>query len=377
MIPSTYDIAARVKSTPIAIAARDDFHLTPAPTSSDARALLARPSVTPYCIDPISGDVLLVETPDDLDLTSMPFVYEAQYRYATRIHALPMESLVTIAEEMPPPPVALLIHSTGRCGSTLLARALRSLDVTTWSEPDVFSQLAMLGRPENKEAVAAIRSLYGAFLRIFTRGHTAPVAFKLRSLSCEHAAYIASAAPSSRSLFLYREATAVARSYARLTGRPLATWVLSDDERQAWSVIAPILREREGPVDGYDLMAMLWAGPVRHYLDEGRAAHWLGALDYDDFVRHPQDSLAMVLTAIGAPGEIPPLPDHVLARHSQSDSHLSPEASKKRMDEDPDIASPHFAAIIARRLSAIDERLSPNMELPTRLRVGHSNQECA
>jgi hypothetical protein len=358
----THEIKARTKHNLLAVACESDFCLGPGVGSINLNELVSRSSVSLYCIDPISGNVLLTETPEALDIADSTFVYEAQYRCALRVHSAPLNDLLAAAQELSLPANTLFLHSTGRCGSTLLAKALAGSGVVTFSEPDIFTQLALLGRPSQQKDIAAIQVLYECFVRFFARGRNGPLAFKLRSTSCEHADYIAAALPSAKSLFLYRDAVSVARSYARVTGRKLESWHLSSEERQAWSVLVSILRERSNPVSGYDLMAALWAGPVVRYLESYDSGIWLGAINFTDLLTDPTRLLAWLLGALGLEREIE-VPTTFEA-HSQEGSHLDPQSAVLDPELERELNSPLFVEQVVRSLQAFNPMLSPDMVLP-------------
>lgn len=359
----THEIKARTKHNLLAVVSEGDFCLGPGVSSMNLGELISRPSISLYCIDPISGNVLLTETPEGLDIAAATFVYEAQYRYAVKVHSASINDLLAAAQELPLPANTLFLHSTGRCGSTLLAKALAGSGVATFSEPDIFTQLALLGRPSQQEDIAAIQVLYECFVRFFGRGRDGPLAFKLRSTSCDHADYLAAALPSAKSLFLYRDAVSVARSYARVTGRKLESWHLSSEERQAWSVLVSILRERSDPVSGYDLMAALWAGPVVRYLESYDSGIWLGAINYTDLLTDPTRLLAWLLNALGMERgiEVPT----TFAVHSQEGTHLDPQSASLEPDLERDLTSPLFVERIVNSLQAFNPMLSPDMVLPS------------
>lgn len=349
----SHDIAERTKPDALAVASGDDFRLRPGNARVDAQYVISNPSVSPYCIDAASGDVLLTELPEGYDVAASAFVYDAQYRLATRVHAVAINDMLALSDAVPAPSACLLLHSTGRCGSTLLAKALGKNGLTTFSEPDIFTQLALLGRPDGQADVDAIIALYESFARFLARGRSGPVAFKFRSVSSAHADYLAAALPNAKSLFLYRDAAEVARSYARLTGRSLEGWHLSAEEQQAWSVVAPLIKHRVGQVDGYDLMAALWAGPVQDYLNSQSPGIWLGALDYAKLVENLDAVIDVILGQLGSPGITANSHDD-LSVHSQAGSHLDPARVERDMYLERELSSQNFVKRLNRCIEAIN-----------------------
>lgn len=364
----TQRICGRSKLDPIAVADASDFILGPPMQALSPDELLASASITPYCIDPFVGDIILVELPKHFDLSSAVFIYEAQYRHGERVHRISIADFNELASRVATPALPILLHSTGRCGSTLLARTLGSVSgVTAISEPDVFSQMAMAGRPIGAAEQSGFKALYGSCLRFFLRNRTGPVVFKFRSIVCEHADVLAGSLPACRSIFLYRNAVEVARSYARVTGRVLADWRLTAPQQRAWARFAPLLASLDDPPGGYDLMAALWASPVSRYLETWPSGIWYGAIDYADLLRDP----GHVVDALLADEEQPVAPlrlaPHIFARDAQADSHLATNPSTANPQLQSELASPFFSEHITASLRRIAPRLSPAMVMPGRL----------
>ena len=363
----TYDVVGKAKKDRLASASMADFKLGPAVMRHEPSFLAASAAVSPYCVDPSRDAVVLVELPSGLDISAAPFVYEMQYSTALRVHTIPIDEFCTLTSEIDSIAHPVLLHSTGRCGSTLLVRALgEAPGVTALSEPDIFTQLATAG-PLPIAALGPFESLYRACLLFFMRHRAGHVVFKLRAAASEHASHLASAVPKASSVFLYRDAVEVARSYARLTGRSLAAWRLDVDQRRAWSRFAPLISRLDGAIDGYDLMAALWAGPVLRYIELQPSGMWRGAVDYAEVLAQPDRVAEAVLGDISFSSEPMLLSSDRFRRHSQADSHLAPGTRPVNDDLEAELASPGFARRIENSLRRIDPALRTDMTLPGRL----------
>ena len=107
--------------------------------------MLANPNISLYCLDDASKRAIFVELPPDTDLAKAPFVYRTQYEQAQRLIALPYESFIQLAHDLPRVENLIMCYMTGRCGSTLLSHVLNELDtVLSLSEPDVATQFVHL-----------------------------------------------------------------------------------------------------------------------------------------------------------------------------------------------------------------------------------------
>jgi hypothetical protein len=182
------------------ISGPDDFSLG-AGRAVDASRMF-EPDVSPYCFDTANRTLHCVSTPDISDAT---FFYQAQRQYA--------RSLIKVSFDALPggPDAPALIFSIGRCGSTLLVRALQAAGVRTVSEPDFFTQAAC-----HQPLDVALRRVIAGATRLLPYS-----VIKLR-LECNNAPLlIAGAFDSPRIMFILRDPVDWAASLRRLSRNSL------------------------------------------------------------------------------------------------------------------------------------------------------------
>ncbi|MBJ7264814.1 MAG: hypothetical protein JHC61_14340, partial [Burkholderiaceae bacterium] len=274
----------------------------------------------PYCLDLQTGHIWLVDSVVDAHADSSPFLYESQYLNARRVVSVDIAIFADVAMEFPLPDSLTFVHSTGRCGSTLFAQLLLKVrGIPVLSEPDVFTNLAAVGRMTDGEQARAFGNFYQALIRYFSQC-SPHLVIKFRSMAIQHAELLAQAVPWANNIFLYRDATEVMRSYARIHNKVLGSWKLDELDRRRWRVFAPGIELLHGPVDGYDLMAAFWAAPVLKYLDSRDSGLWTAAIDYAALARNPEATLRGIFPdeAIDAAAV-----RCVMSAHSQNGSHLS------------------------------------------------------
>lgn len=97
------------------------------------RSRMFDPDVSPYCFDFDDGKLFCVSTPD---IEGATFFYQAQRQHARSVIKVPF-NLLPEAKASP-----TLMYSIGRCGSTLLGKALEAAGVRVVSEPDFYTQVA-------------------------------------------------------------------------------------------------------------------------------------------------------------------------------------------------------------------------------------------
>jgi hypothetical protein len=145
---SEHRVALRTPDV-LRISGPGDFSLAPWRLVESTRIFDA--DVSPYCFDLANRMLLCVSTPD---ISTAVFFYQAQRSRARSVIAVPFDAL----PRGPASPV--LIFSIGRCGSTLLAKALESAGVRTVSEPDFYRQAAC-SKPPDPSLQGAINGATG------------------------------------------------------------------------------------------------------------------------------------------------------------------------------------------------------------------------
>lgn len=368
---SVHAIVERHRAQPLAVASVRDFRLDAGEHVDPAEAL-SDPCWSPYCLDPETASVWLVALPSTEDAGAAPFLYAAQHRLAQRVLRVPFDAFLRVCHTLPDPARLLLIHTTGRSGSTLLTLSLGELEgVRTLSEPDVFTQGAMAGPAEGPQLRALLAAVYRGCLRLLCREPARLHVIKLRSIVVEHADLVGAGMPGVRRVFLYRDPVAVSRSTARILGRDPDHWRLDAAEVRGWRALAPLLPSSGLPVDAYTLYAALWAGPVAAYLRLQRPdAGWIGSLRYEALCADPVGTLRALLTACDCDVPLPGRPPEVFQRDAQQGSALErehlhatrPDALRER------VSSPGFAD----RVRAALRQLAPALPLDTDLPAGIS-----
>ena len=332
------------------IAGLDHFDLRHTGSVS-ADTLLSTPDIPLYAFDDAGRHAVLVETPSDVDLTVSPFYYLAQKEHARRVFTVPYETFNELARALPDPAHLMLLYSVGRCGSTLLSKALEKLgDVTTLSEPDAYTHIAGMRLPDgsrDQELIELARSAT-RFLQRDKTSRQATLILKFRSQCIEMADLLHKACPDAHALFLVRDFTGWMRSMGRLSR-------IHDPDREASyqkSKLNPTMfnypRDRyisllradpTPPETRLEDIALHWTSVTKRFLDLHRRGVIRDSLTYDDLIQQPERTLQAVATACHiAVGDL----DAALAifeHDSQAGTHLSgrtlrEQAAYELSDED-------------------------------------------
>ncbi|HEY0868339.1 MAG TPA: sulfotransferase [Fimbriimonas sp.] len=353
------------RERPIALARPEDFALGE-PAHIDPRRVLEDPSYSLYCFDPASGAALFVEMDDAGAAEHAAFYYQAQAERAVAVVSMPMETFHRLALEIPEPPRGVVIvHSVGRCGSTLLSKVLQALpEVMSLSEPDEFTQLAHL-RGDGTMGDDEVRSLLESSVRWRCKPRAgqpaAMVAIKTRAEVLAIADLMSVSFRGHKHLFLYCDALAWIRTTARNWPPEISVY---DEQRNRewqdqWSTLLPILRTMP-PLNRAETRIVGWIVGMEGYLALRDAGLEILAIRYEDLVACPRKTLGEAIEFCGLPVTDWRAIDEVLGRDSQAGTMFDREERRKlAFDFTPDLEQ-NVRDLIAARPAL----LRPDVVLP-------------
>ena len=334
MKATVYDVEERLPGRSY-LAGLDHFRLRRTEEIS-AETLLKNPQITLYAFDDEGRNAVFVETPPGVDLTAAPFYYLAQKEHAGRVYTLPYKTFNDLARTLPDPEHLILLYSVGRCGSTLLCKALDGLGgIVTLSEPDIYTHIAGM-RPPDGSRDAELTELTGGAARFSCRNTTTgqnPVhILKFRSQCTEMADLFHEACPNAYSLFLAREFTGWMRSMGRLSK------IYDPDREASYQRNKPNLTMFGYPRDRYlsllradpvppatrlEDLALHWTSVIKRFLDLHERGTVPNSLTYDDLVANSDSALLAVAEACRLPVAQLERALETFKRDSQAGTHLS------------------------------------------------------
>jgi hypothetical protein len=211
-------IEEKIKRGELEIASLSGFRYRTGPTV-DAQIILDQPQITLHCLDDEHRQAVFVEAPPGVDVNPEPFISRAQYENAQRLLTVPYETFFALADAIGNRFSRLIpMYSVGRCGGTLMSRALNRLDnVLSLDEPDPYTNLVHW-RPGNRSRDAELTRLLQASTRLLYKPAKPGVDtlfIKFRPASIQIGDLMHKAFPTARYMFLYRNAEAWAQSAAR------------------------------------------------------------------------------------------------------------------------------------------------------------------
>lgn len=268
-----------------------------------------------YAIDVEKGFAMFVELPAGTDLSTVPFVYMAQFDRAVRAVVLPIDLLEPLSQKVVMPESLGILFSTGRCGSTLASSILAQVPgVWSLSEPDCLNNLAFarFQLPQNR-----MIPLISTAMRLLCRPpadlNIRTIVIKPRSESMIQAPEFALALPHSRNVFMYRDAEGFTNSLYQFVQKligPEMFFGSADAWQIGWpfsSVNAPLdllddyFPDDRASVGFAETMLLAWVLRMDAYraaLDHGIK---MQPLHYHDLNTRRREETARLLGAFGIP----------------------------------------------------------------------------
>jgi hypothetical protein len=265
--------------------------------------VLEDPDVSLYCLDDENRQALFVQTPPGVDLFRSPFYYLAQYQHAQRVIAVPYDTLHRLADGLPAGAGNLvLIYSVGRCGSTLISQSFKAVDgVLSYSEPDVYTQIAMLRHRDRSRDDEYLR-LIGTCTRILRRD-ASTVALKFRASGIHLGDLFHRLYPDARNIFLHRHAERWLESMnagftPNLPG-PEAEPTFTRFVMAQAPLLKPFVRRHRRQPTLTEAYALNWLSVVDKYLTLRRDGVPFLTVRYEDIKAQPRATLLDLLAYCG------------------------------------------------------------------------------
>ncbi|GJM42892.1 MAG: sulfotransferase family protein [Ardenticatenaceae bacterium] len=349
------NINKKVRQNPTSFVSLRDFDVTPGGTVS-LKTIAQKPNITLYALNHFNQEAIFVETPPEIDLSERPFLYQAQYDNAIRLYSMSYKSLFKLAEMMRQPDKQLiLIHSVGRCGSTLLNAVFNNLDdVLSLSEPEAFTEIVKRREPDGRNENEMAR-LLDAVIQVQCRpsNQIAPKRYviKFRSFSTVMIDLLHRVAPQSKHIFLYRNAEDRARSIARAFRTVEAENEVMDAANLRVRIkFVPLLsnyahRATSGDLSKVEFSMLAWLSGMQTYLKLHAAGVPMCALRYEDMIAQPEQIVRTLFEYC----ELPTTPERIalgvkaFERDSQQGSSLARKNLKQ--DEQNQLTEKHLQEI--------------------------------
>ncbi|MDR3690333.1 MAG: sulfotransferase [Fimbriimonas sp.] len=338
MLTRRLTITDRLRSRPIGLVGPGDFAATPG-TAIEPETIVSDPNFSLYCLDPQNNAVLFVECADPAAVDGAPFYYQAQAEHAIGLVSMPVETFHRVGRQIPYPSGNLIfVHSTGRCGSTLVSKALAGVpSVQSLSEPDDLTQMVSLrvaGVLDDTALAALIESSTRWRCKARTGAHPSHVAIKTRSEVIVLADLVARVFPDARHLFLYRNAISWMATLFRAFPMDRDPYDMTANREMAngWSRMLPLAGEfvRSGtPLNQIQIRILAWITCMEGYFVLRERSVPLAAVRFEDLTNDPIAALEGIFEFLGVEIDDWRSIEDVLSRDSQAGTIYDREERKK------------------------------------------------
>mgnify|MGYP005813777079 CR=1 FL=1 len=346
LLADTYEVTGRrPRMIPAEPASAGHFFKRPAGRTDLAALMQERGAcITPYCLDDHRRRLLLVEVAPRVDLLGAdPFFYEAQRDHAVRLHAVAYSDVPRLADLLMPTaaaPPPIFLHSTGRCGSTLLSQLLATTGtLQSVSEPDFYSQATILSRLSGGQRDRELRRLMDGCTRLLSHALRCrdPAAgrplIKLRSWCLPAAPLFEPLSGRWHNVFLYRDPLPTVNSFlnAYFSARQYRLWrrwrldrlLLSalgafPPTRAALAATVPLFEDpgfrHDGRRGAAQYFTLQWLSHMQDSvrLQQQQPGFFSARIRYENLVEQPADSLRGLMSALGE--TVPVVSNEAIAR---------------------------------------------------------------
>lgn len=355
------------------IAGLDDFIWSEG-DAIDADTILDNPRVSLYCLDHEHQWTIFVVLSEALDLSTVPFVYQAQLDYAESLIAVPyplfhqLANTIDISENQ-----LICIHNVGRCGSTLLAQAFNQVeDVVALSEPDVFANFITIRHTPRDQQIRLLQSSFKWMFRPQAVGQSQHYVLKLRNQCVDIMDIFAEAFPDAKHIFMYRNAIdwlASLYGYRVRNQRQERHFTRQQALERQMSYLNRPASDLEGfftmaeDYSGTTYLAMSWLIMMRRFMEIYESGFQVPAIRYEDLNNDPEVVLKQVFDHLGLPIHQVKPSLRAFDRDSQADTKLA----RKETQSGNKIHLPNTELQAVEYIFASQANISPDMIVPNTL----------
>ena len=357
MTATKLQIIARERAHMGVITSLADFEWVAA-QDIDAEILLTNPDFSLYCLDHERRRAVFAALPTGIDLSRVPFMYQAQFDHAEYLVALPYREFVQLAEQIPTINSKLLcLHNIGRCGSTVLARALNEIDgLMSLSEPDVLTNFVSLRSLPRQEQIDLLQACLRWLCRAaIVRDHDY-IVIKFRNQAAGIMDLYLDALPSARHLFIYRNALDWLASFHRLHVKRAAPPIRYSrqqviEQQASYYQLPEAAIEQFAPASietycGLEGRAVGWLLMLGRYFELYESGADIAAIRYEDLHDNREQTLKRVLRQMNLPAQALTQALRAFNSDAQAGTKLARDAGRGNTLALPEISASDRAGII-------------------------------
>ena len=249
---------------------------------------------------------------DVFDSTHDAFVYNTQYRNATHLIIIPIESFHQVSKEISLPGIPVIsLANHGRCGSTLLTKIFEAVpNSLSISEPVGYTDLSELsrrGRLARSDLVNLCYSISLCILKHASARKSDVVFLKLQNTVVYVTDIMVEAVPIIRQVFMYRDPLPTIRSWEKLyiankwsapTVKNLKLWAgIGHNDLLKQCPVYPF--HYISDLELLSKFSLIWITGVAAFNELIRQGYEVRSLKYEDFLTAPESTLKSLFHYVG------------------------------------------------------------------------------
>lgn len=316
----------------------------------DFAPLLDHPNVSLFCLDDERQWAVFAMLPDGIDISRVPFVYQAHLDHAEYLIALPYALFFKLADDIDIDPANFVcIHNVGRCGSTLMSQALNEIDaVVSLSEPDAVANLVALRHLPREQQTRLLQASFKMLYRPAAVGDASRFVLKLRNQCVDIMDVFIEAFPQAQHIFMYRNVIDWLSSFHRLrvkhdVTRPQFTRAEAIERLATYynrpiASVEPYFDPSIEMYFGLVNRSISWLLAMVRYLEIYHEDDRLWAIRYEDLMSQRDVTLSKVFTKLDLPKIALQQAQEAFQRDSQAGTKLARDdahsGNKVRLPDD-------------------------------------------
>jgi|GEM_PF-4621363 len=301
--------------------------------------LLTDPRYSLYCFDPENDEAIFVECDDPEAVDRSAFYYQGQAEHAKALITIPLARFHELAEQIPWPEKGLIFaHSVGRCGSTLISKALAALpQLHSLSEPDDIEQMVNM-RGDNTITKEWLHQNLRAAAKWRCKpragGPFEAVAIKPRAEAMALIDDFAVCFPNDRHFFIYRNAISwMATAFKNFPhDRDVYDKELNQTMEDRWATTLPLvveLRKPGEPMNPVQVRIVGWITGMEGYVRLYQAVPTSAAIRFEDIETDSESTIKNLFAHLKIDIEDWDAMRRVLSEDSQAGTIYDREERKK------------------------------------------------
>ena len=302
-------------------------------------------NISLYSVNEVEAVFVDCGVVDVFDSAHDAFVYNTQFRMATKIIILPVESFHRIAKDIPLPNIPMIhLANHGRCGSTLMCKLFEAMPNTlSISETLPFSTLANLSRKGHIGYEKISKLFYSTIM--CTVKHASIRNSEVLLLKCQNVGvYVTDimidVVPQIKHIYMYRQPVPFVRSYEKIFAingikisvKALKLWCgLGHNRSLKCSPVYPSYFLKE--LNGFGKFSLVWITAAAVFNNLVTNGYRIKSLKYEDLLENPKSVLLAIFNYAGIPVTKLPNIENVMSRDSQAGHTFSSRSFDKKILE--------------------------------------------